>query len=124
MSEQSPRTRFPQWVYGVGDEPDPRFTLANERTFLAWMRTSLALFAAGVALEALEVPIPDWLRLSSALVLIALGLLVPAQAWFGWAATERAMRCTRPLPSPRLAPVLALGTVIVGVLVVTGLLLR
>jgi uncharacterized membrane protein YidH (DUF202 family) len=28
-----------------GREPDHRFTLANERTFLAWMRTSLALLA-------------------------------------------------------------------------------
>ena len=35
-------TRFPKAVYGVGAEPDPRFTLANERTFLAWIRTALA----------------------------------------------------------------------------------
>lgn len=28
-------------VYGQGEEPDPRFTLANERTFLAWMLMSL-----------------------------------------------------------------------------------
>lgn len=124
MTEHPLKARFPRWVYGVGDEPDPRFTLANERTFLAWMRTSLALSAAGVALEALEVPIPERIRLTCALVLIGLGLLVPVQAWFGWAATERAMRCTRPLPSPRLAPALALGTVLVGALVLVGLLLR
>jgi putative membrane protein len=37
--------RFPRWVYGAGDEPDARFSLANERTFLAWIRTSLALSA-------------------------------------------------------------------------------
>ena len=30
-------------------EPDYRFTLANERTFLAWQRTSLGLMAAAVA---------------------------------------------------------------------------
>ena len=47
--------RVPRRVYGVGDEPDVRFSLANERTFLAWVRTSLALLAAGVALEALVV---------------------------------------------------------------------
>ena len=35
--------RFPARVYRAGTEPDPRFTLANERTFLAWIRTSLAL---------------------------------------------------------------------------------
>ena len=30
-------------------EPDIRFTLANERTFLAWVRTAIGLVAAGVA---------------------------------------------------------------------------
>ncbi len=35
-----------------GSEPDPRFTLANERTFLAWVRTALALLAGGIAIEA------------------------------------------------------------------------
>ncbi|GAB14727.1 hypothetical protein ARGLB_075_00090 [Arthrobacter globiformis NBRC 12137] len=39
-------------ILGGGNEPDPRFTLANERTFLAWIRTSLALLAGGVAVEA------------------------------------------------------------------------
>ena len=35
---------------GVGHEPDYRFTLANERTFLAYIRTALAFFAAGTAI--------------------------------------------------------------------------
>ncbi|MCZ2826853.1 MULTISPECIES: YidH family protein [unclassified Modestobacter] len=116
--------RFPRRVYGAGREPDPRFSLANERTFLAWIRTSLALVAAGVALEALELPIAEGLRLASALVFIVLGLLAPAQAWLGWAATERAMRQDRPLPAPRLGVVLAVGTTVAGVLVLAGLLLR
>ena len=30
-----------------GEEPDYRFTLANERTFLAWVRTALGLLAGG-----------------------------------------------------------------------------
>ena len=38
--------RFPRSVYGEGEEPDPRFSLANERTFLAWLRTALAMYAA------------------------------------------------------------------------------
>ncbi|WP_331253770.1 YidH family protein [Modestobacter sp. VKM Ac-2984] len=116
--------RFPMRVYGAGREPDPRFSLANERTFLAWIRTSLALVAAGVALEALELPIAEGLRLASALVFIVLGLLAPAQAWLGWAATERAMRQGRPLPAPRLGVVLAGGTTVAGLLVLAGLLLR
>ncbi|NIH69154.1 YidH family protein [Modestobacter marinus] len=116
--------RFPQRVYGTGEEPDPRFSLANERTFLAWMRTSLALLAAGVALEALDLPIAEGVRLASALVFIVLGLLAPVQAWAGWVATERAMRQSRPLPSPRLGLLTAVGVTAAGLLVLIGLLLR
>ena len=45
--------RWPRWVYGGGTEPDARFTFANERTFLAWIRTALALLAGGVALDSI-----------------------------------------------------------------------
>lgn len=37
----------------VGHDPDYRFSLANERTFLAWLRTALALLGGGVALASL-----------------------------------------------------------------------
>ena len=50
--------RRPQWVYGVGEEPDYRFSLANERTFLAWVRTALGLLGGGVAVEAFGVASP------------------------------------------------------------------
>ena len=116
--------RFPRWVYGVGEEPDPRFSLANERTFLAWIRTALALSAAGVALEALDVPIPADLRLACALVLVALGIVTPIQAWFGWASTERALRQDHPLPGSLLRPLLATGVALAAVLLVVGLALR
>ena len=88
--------RFPRWVFGAGDEPDARFTLANERTFLAWIRTSLALSAAGVALVAVELPVPRGFRTASALVLVGPGVLAPVLAWFRWAALERGIRLTRP----------------------------
>ncbi|GEA89405.1 YidH family protein [Cellulomonas cellasea] len=117
-----PRTRFPRWVYGTGSEPDARFSLANERTFLAWVRTSLALLASGVALEALAVPVEPWARSAAALVLVALGILAPVQAWVGWARAERALRLGRPLPSPVLAGPLGLGLLVTGVLLLVGLL--
>src|SRR5690625_7704897 len=45
--------RRPASVYSVGSDPDARFSLANERTALAWLRTALALVAGGVALTTL-----------------------------------------------------------------------
>lgn len=120
-SSTTPRQRFPRSVYGSGSEPDVRFTLANERTFLAWIRTSLALVAAGVALEAFDVPIVSGLRLTAALVLIVLGMLAPVQAWFGWMAAEKALRRGLPLPAPHLAGPIGIGVGIAGLLIATGL---
>lgn len=118
------RSRFPRSVSGVGTEPDPRFTLANERTFLAWIRTSLALIAGGVAIDAVALPLPGWIRAATAIVLLALGLVAPLLSWFGWAATERALRLGRPLPGSLLMLPLAVGVVVVAVLVVLGVLIR
>ena len=115
------RARFPRSVYDAGNEPDPRFSLANERTFLAWIRTSLALSAAGVALVALEIPTASGLRLTCALLLVGLGLLAPLQAWFRWASTERALRLARPLPAFTTSPLVVAGLVIVGLLLGVGL---
>jgi len=113
--------RFPRRVYREGAEPDPRFSLANERTFLAWLRTALALFAAGVALEALELPIPPGLRLTAAGVFIAIGLVACLQAWLGWANTERALRRSRPLPGFGAGAIVMAGLSVAIVLVVVGL---
>ncbi|WP_454051433.1 YidH family protein [Cellulomonas sp. Marseille-Q8402] len=116
--------RFPRQVYARGTEPDGRFSLANERTFLAWVRTALALLAGGVALEALDLPVEPHLRLAASLVLLVLGIVAPVQAWFGWARAERAIRERRPLPAPALGGPLALGVALAGALVLVGLLVR
>jgi len=113
--------RFPSWVFGAGDEPDARFSLANERTFLAWIRTSLALSAAGVALVAVDVPVTPALRSASALLLVGLGVLAPVLAWLRWAALERGMRLARPLPAPLLGPLLTVGVTVASLLVLVGL---
>lgn len=115
--------RFPRWVYDHGEEPDARFSLANERTFLAWVRTSLALLAGGVALEALDLPLHPGFRLAAAVLLLALGIAAPVQAWLGWARSERAIRERRPLPAPVLAGPLAAGLVAAGALVLLGVVL-
>ncbi|GAA2170340.1 DUF202 domain-containing protein [Agrococcus versicolor] len=114
------RRRFPDAVYGQGSEPDPRFSLANERTMLAWIRTSLALVAAGVALEALALPMHPTLRVVTALSFIALGALAAIAAFFGWARAERAMRRATPLPAPSIGLVLAIGVVGAAIAIVVG----
>lgn len=126
MSESSSgsRRRFPAAVYRHGEEPDARFTLANERTFLAWIRTSLALIAGGVALEALAIDIHPAFRLAASLVLIATGLVASVHSWFSWMRTEHALRLSQALPGALVGATLAVSVSLVAVLVTLGILLR
>lgn len=128
MSEQvgSPSVdrRFPQRVYRHGAEPDARFSLANERTFLAWIRTALALLAGGVALESLGLGIHPGFRLAASILLVLAGIATPVQAWIGWGRSERALRRQTPLPSAVLALPIGILVVIVGVLVFLGVVFR
>ncbi|GAA4871002.1 YidH family protein [Serinicoccus chungangensis] len=122
MSKGSGRARFPRSVYALGSDPDPRFSLANERTFLAWIRTALAFLAAGVALEALAVPIAPGYRLAASAVFVVLGMLAAVQAWVGWFRVERAMREGRTLPPLTIGAVIAVGVLLAILLVAAGLL--
>lgn len=115
--------RFPRSVYSAGAEPDPRFTLANERTFLAWIRTGLALVAAGVALETFGLPFAAGPRLAASLILLVLGLALPALAYAEWMRTERALRRGDPLPSSPVLLALVCGVTLVAALVLLAVLL-
>lgn len=108
--------RHPRWVYRAGEEPDPRFTLANERTFLAWVRTALAMMAGGVALHALGLPDYRWVRTTLAVLLVATGSLVTVAALVRWARVEHAMRTRQPLPAFTLGFLLAVAVAAAGVL--------
>lgn len=103
--------RKPESVYGVGDEPDPRFSLANERTFLAWVRTSLAIIAGAVALHSLKVPETVWVRKVLVLALLVIAALFMVSAAVRWRRTERAMRLRQPLPALWQADLIAVGVV-------------
>lgn len=106
-------------VLGGGTDPDPRFTLANERTFLAWIRTSLAMVAGGIAVEAFtsELFAPE-IRKTVAVLLLLLGLVTGGGSFFRWLNVERAMRRQTPLPVPLIAPILALGGAVVAAVLI------
>lgn len=105
-----------------GDEPDYRFSLANERTFLAWVRTSLALLAGGIALEEIATSfLSDGARTALAVTAVALSLVLVSASWLRWGQVQAAMRAGRPLPHPWTVPVLA--TVVAVIAGVVGLAL-
>jgi putative membrane protein len=90
--------------------PDYRFSLANERTFLAWLRTGLALVGGGLAVA--QFLSPGAVRTVLAVTLLGLGGLVGVWSVAHWARVERAIRTGGDLPGSRLPTVLA---VLVGV---------
>lgn len=127
MSDVPPETdrRWPRAVYGVGTEPDPRFTLANERTFLAWIRTSLGFLAAGAGVAAVA-RIAGRMGIEFKLVsllLVLCGLICTISSFFRWVRAEQAMRTGQPLPSSPVMPFLTgvLAAVALIAIVVIGL---
>lgn len=115
--------RWPGWVYGSGDEPDPRFSLANERTFLAWSRTALALLVAGVALQALPLGLPGPARRTLAVIFVVMSVTAAAAGWLRWAQVERAIRRAQPLPGFPIGALLAFGTSAAGLVLLALLAL-
>ena len=100
-------------------EPDVRFTYANERTFLAWNRTALALIATGIAASQL-LPELDvaWGGRVLGLPLILLGAVLAFTIYRHWQANEAAMRAGLPLPRSRIPLLLAVGITVVALLAV------
>jgi len=114
----------PRELRSVGNPPDYRFSLANERTFLAWLRTGLALVAGGLAAAQFLPPLRlAHLREALAIALLLLGATVSIRAVDHWARTERAMRLDEELPASRFPAVLALIVAIGALLLVAAVLL-
>jgi putative membrane protein len=92
-----------------GTEPDPRFTFANERTFLAWSRTALALVVAGLGIVQLLPPFPKvpWGRHALGVPLIVFGAIIAVTAYREWARSQRAMRHGLPLPRSVMPMIMA-----------------
>ena len=104
---------FPTDPRGWGVDPDYRFTLANERTFLSWIRTSLALVAGGLGsivvlkdIEGVEV---------IGVMVLALAFVTASTSFRRWSLNERAMRLEQPLPASYLPQITAIGVALIGV---------
>ncbi|AEB43320.1 hypothetical protein VAB18032_11010 [Micromonospora maris AB-18-032] len=111
----------------MGTTPDYRFSLANERTFLAWLRTGLALVGGGLAAAQFLPALPlRHLREAISIALLLLGGAVAVRAIDHWARVERAIRLDQQLPASRfpavLAVVVGLGALLLVVAVLAGAL--
>ena len=98
----------------TGEEPDARFSLANERTFLAWIRTSIALVAGGVASAQLLHGLSG-ARWALAIPLVLLGVITAATSHAHYRAIEHAMRHGEPLPRSPLTTIVAAGVTAIAV---------
>jgi putative membrane protein len=98
----------------VGTDPDYRFTLANERTFLAWLRTGLAFLAGAVALASLVHDFgPRSVRIALTASLLLLSIIVTIGAYVRWDRAERALRESRSLPTDPLPRLVVTGIAII-----------
>lgn len=107
----------PRRLESEGSTPDYRFSLANERTFLAWIRTALALVAGGIAVSQFLTSIARGPRVTIAVCLLVGGALCALRAVHHWARCERAMRRGESLPTSRFPALLAVGTALASLLV-------
>jgi len=107
----------------VTDDADPRYSLANERTFLAWIRTALGLLAAGAGVVAIGLPWPEYAVRG---VAVLLAVTAGASALAGlrrWRQVEAAIADRRPVPPLRVHVGVAVVVCVVAA-VVTVLIVR
>ncbi|WP_245791531.1 YidH family protein [Actinacidiphila rubida] len=113
----------PARVQDEGTTPDYRFSLANERTFLAWIRTALALIGGGFAVDQfLTDHLTHWARLVLSLGLLAAGVACTLRAVNHWVRCERAMRLGTNLPVSRFPAALAVVVAVLAIAMVTVVL--
>jgi putative membrane protein len=107
--------RFDAWVRSQGTDPDPRFTLANERTFLTWITASLGMLGIGLAVDTI---LPQDSRPIDALALawVVVSAVLAVRAMVRWLRLERAMRLGEGLPLSTSIPIVAITIAFLGLL--------
>jgi putative membrane protein len=114
----------PRWMR-EGQEPDYRFSLANERTFLAWIRTALALLAGGLVLDQFATRLrPHSLVVAIAVGLTVLSMLLCGMAYLRWRDNEIAMRHARALRGIVSLPLMAAATATLSAAIAASLLMQ
>jgi putative membrane protein len=103
--------------------PEVQLQFANERTYLAWLRTALALVASGVAAaRLLSGQSLHWAWEAVGVLLILAGVVTAAVARRRWRTMDTAIRDDKPLPTPGIAVMIA-GVIVLCGLITTALLL-
>lgn len=103
-------------------EPDPRFLLANERTYLAWVRTSLALLAAAAAVTAVDLPMSLTVQRLMATVLAVIGMASALEGWRSWRRRDAALYANEPIAPARATTLITGGLFLVGVVLIVAIL--
>ncbi len=100
-----------------GSSPDYRFTLANERTFLAWIRTALGFFTAAIAVDQLATSLNDELyKPLICLALLTVSIICSVFAYSNWRGNEIAMRLNANLTyskSIKIVPILMVLVIVI-----------
>lgn len=104
----------------LGETPDYRFSLANERTYLAWIRTAIALLAGAIAIDQLTPELADPLVriLLSSFLCISSGVL-SLFAYKRWASNEKAMRLNLNLPYTRFIKMISAFFLLLTIIIVS-----
>ncbi len=117
MSQEN--TKEPQYKKRL--DPAARFLLANERTFLAWVRTALAVMVGGIALT--QLGDESNAQTTAGLIVVLLGSFMAAVGYLRFRAADKAIRHGKLPVTGREPLVQASGIILVAVaLVVTHLL--
>jgi putative membrane protein len=111
--------RDPRTIQGVGSQPDYRFSLANERTFLAWIRTALAFSAGGLAVAQFLTEVSAGWRTAIAVALVLMGAACSLWGLVHMTNNELAIRQRQELPPSRMPMVLAVTAAVGALILIT-----
>ena len=124
MTERDRRDLFRRPDLTIGSDPDYRFSLANERTFLAWIRTSLALIGGGLAVVSFLPRFAVIGREVVGVLLVTFGMLLAGRSYSRWRNNEEAMRSGDQIRPSRLPGTLALGVTVTSAIALLLLLVE